>query len=53
MWVIPEQNSTGLSVRVEIGGRKYGEKWTVSRDASLKGLESWECQPCDQLRGMI
>ena len=24
-----------------------------SRDASLKGLECWECQPGDQLRGMI
>lgn len=38
MWVIPEQNSTVLNVRVEIGARKYGGKWTVVQRCISEGL---------------
>ena len=38
MWVIPEQNSNGLSMRVEIGGRRYGGKWTVVQRYISEGL---------------
>jgi len=38
MWVIPEQNSTGLSMRVEIGGRRYGGTWTAVQRCISEGL---------------